>query len=288
MKTKAGVLFFMIILITSFSSALLVDSVLTNPSEISPGEVSTIRIILENNQGEDVEEVSILLDLKEVPFAPHQSSSEFSIGKIRKERTDYATFKIKAFSDAEAGIYRIPLKVSYKEKDQVINRESLISIIVNSPPILSSSVEEGFLIKGQENQILVRITNKGLSGVKFLEVEIIQGSDYSLLSPKNSYLGNLDSDDFDSAEFKIYLKENVPTNLRIPVVLSYKDTLNKEFQETTYLSLKAYDKKQAEQMGLIEKSNTLTYVAIAIILILVYLIFRRIRNASKKKREKEV
>ncbi len=287
MNLKIGVLFLLVILLTFNVSALVINSVSSVPEEITPGKVSIIEIGVENNREDDVTDVSVSLNLEEVPFAPDQSSTEFSFDEIKDGKIKYATFKIKALNNAESGVYKVPVEVRYEEDGEIKQRQSLISLTVNSKPIISASLEEALLLKGQENEIVVRVVNKGLSDIKFLEVEVEKGSYYSLLSPENVYIGDLDSDDFDSTDFKIIFKENSPTNLRIPVTLKYRDVLNEEFQETTTIDAKVYSKEQAVQLGLIQQNNTVSYVVIGIVLIIIYLIYRRIRKYYKRKKEKE-
>ena len=288
MNSKISVLILLSILLTFDVSALVIDSVSSVPAEIEPGETSIIEIGVENNRKDDVTDVSITLDLTETPFAPDQSSTEYSFDEIKDGKIKYATFKIKALNDAESGIYKIPVEVSYEEDEEIKQKQSLISLTINSEPIVSASIEEGLLLKNQENEISIRIVNKGLSNVKFLEAEIKKSPYYSIVSPKNTYIGDLDSDDFETADFKIIFKETSPTNLRIPLTLKYRDSLNEELQETINLEAKIYSIEQATQLGLIQQNNTTTYVIAAITLIIVFLIYRRIRKYYKRKKEKEV
>jgi hypothetical protein len=287
MNSKMFSLFLLAVLSMFSVSALIIDSVSSVPGETGPGETSIIEIGIENNREDDVRDVSVSLNLENVPFAPDQSSSEFSFDEIKDGKIRYATFKIKALNNAESGIYKIPIEVTYEEDEEIKQRNSVISLTVNSEPIISASLEEGLLLKGRENEMVVRIVNKGLSDIQFLELEVEKGSYYSLVSPENIYIGGLDSDDFDSAEFRIFFKENSPTNLRIPVTMRYRDALNEEFQERINIDAKVYSTEQAVQLGLIEQNNIITYVVIAAVLIIVYLVYRRIRKSRKRRKEKE-
>jgi len=286
MNKLIGVLFILALLIGN-SSALIISSVSTTPQEIAPGEVSIVEIGVENNGEEDINDVSVSLNLKDIPFAPYLSSSEFNFDEIKNGKTRFADFKIRALSNAQSGIYKMPVSISYSEEGETKERDSLISIAINSQPIIDAQVEEGLLLKGTENTLAVRMVNKGLSDIKFLEIDLEKGSDYSALSPEKVYIGDLDSDDFDSAEFKINIKENSPTNLKIPVTIRYKDSLNKEYEEKINLDAKVYSKEQAIQLGLIQQNNTFIYIVIAVVLIIAYLIYRRVRKRIKRKKEKE-
>ncbi|OGJ19035.1 hypothetical protein A3K73_02265 [Candidatus Pacearchaeota archaeon RBG_13_36_9] len=287
MEVKLVGLILCFLLYLSAASALTINSVLTNPSQIAPGEVSTIELGLENNGEEKVTDVSVSLNLASVPFAPELSSSEFNLDEIKDGRVKYATFKIRALNDAQAGIYKIPVQMSYKEGEEVKTASSLIGLTVNSPPILDVGIEGGLLLKGSENQISVKMINKGLSNVKFLEAELKRASYYSITSPEKVYIGGLDSDDFDSAQFKVYFKENAPSTINMPITLRYMDVLNKEHEETFSLDARVYGQEQAIQLGLIKRNNTYIYVIVVIVLITIYIVYRRIRKAIKRRKEKE-
>src|SRR3989338_3974305 len=115
-RTKTISAFIFILLIgISLASALTINSVSTSPDEVAPGEISKIRIEIVNNGDETVTDVSVSLDLSIVPFAPFDSSSEFSIDEIKKDRTKQADFEISALNDAKSGNYKIPVKISYME-----------------------------------------------------------------------------------------------------------------------------------------------------------------------------
>ncbi len=290
-KIIIAVLMFALYLVgmVSLASALLIEGVSMNPKEIMSGETSEISIEIKNNGEEDIEDVSInlvLIDitgLVDVPFAPFDSSSEISFDEIKDGKTKTAEFEIIALSNAKSGIYKIPVHIEYKEDNETKTKDSLISVVVNSDVILSVDVEDGLLLKGQANELRIEVVNKGLSDVKFLEVEIGGSTYFNILSSKNVYLGDVDSDDFDSVEFKIFFKENVPDSIILPVSISYKDALNNEYTENLNLQVKIYTEKKAIELGLLEKDNTLIYIGLFGGLIVVYIIYRKIKKQRKLK-----
>ena len=268
-------------------SGLLINDVVMNPKVVAPGETSKIILSLDNNGEEDLENVNVLLDLKNVPFAPINSASEYNFDEIKEDRVEKAEFEIITQGDAQTGIYKIPVQISYfieGETEEINKKTSLISIKVNSQPVIGIGVEEGVFIKNQENEINLRTTNKGLGDLKFVEIEIEESIYYNLLSQKQVYIGDLDSDDFESADFKIFFKSNSLNKINLPITIRYKDSLNNEYAEESEIEINVYSIKKAQELGLKEKNNIPTYVAIAIILIIIYLIYRRIKKYLKNKK----
>lgn len=278
-------LFFLMIFLISLTSitltsALVIKSVSMSPEEIAPGGTSNIQIEIKNEGDHDIEDVSVLLDLKDssLPFAPFDSSSEYSFDEIREGKTKTANFKIITLNDAKSGIYKIPLEISYVEKDEAKTKSSLISAIVNSKPIMEVNYEDGLLLKGKNNQLSFRIVNKGLADVRFLEIELGGSTNYGILSQKKAYIGDVDSNDFQTAEYEVFFNENAPGLVNVPISILYRDISNKEYFEDFNLVLKVYSEKQAENLGLLPKSRIGYYITIALAVVIIFFIYRFIKN----------
>jgi len=274
----------------SLASALLIEGVSMNPNEIAPGETSKITIEIENDGDIDIEDVSINLMLidptgfVDVPFAPFDSSSEVGFDEIKEGKSKTAEFEIIALNSAKSGIYKIPLHITYREDSEVKTKDSLISVIVNSEPILGVSVEDGLFLKQQENEVDVKVINKGLSDIRFLDVRIKESVYFDLLSAEEIYIGDIDSDDFDSVEFKIYFKKNSQEEINLPIEISYKDAMNNEYTENFVLPVKVYTRDKAIELGLIEQSRTGLYIGIVVGLFVIYMIYKRIKKSRLKRK----
>lgn len=278
----SAVIFFSIL---SLSSALIVDSVIMDSKSLVPGESRDIEIGLKNNGDNDIEDVSVSIDLSEIPIAPFDSSSEFEIGKINEGKTKYAQFKIYATTDAKSQVYKIPLKITYIEDDVVKSKESLISVSVNSIPEIETNLEENLLLKGEKNDISIKIINKGLSDIKFLEVELDKSPKFDIISTDKVYVGDINSDDFDNIKFTVFLKQNIPDSFELPVKLKYKDSLNNPFEKNVTLKIKVYSREKAVELGLIKKNYYFQIVLVIISLILIFILYR---TWKKKKRNSKI
>ncbi len=298
--TIAVLLGIYVISMLSMTSALTINSVNTNPSEIAPGETSTVDIKLENDGEYNIFDVSVELifrelikdsfgnvaSIEEIPFAPYGSSSEDSFDKIEEGDDETARFKIITLNNAKSGIYKIPVEITYTEESAVKTKNSLISLTVNSEPIIGASLEDGLLLKEKENEVNIKIVNKGLSDVKFLEIDLGSSTYYDILSTKNVYIGDIDSDDFDTVDFNVYFKANAPNSINLPVIITYKDVLNKEHIENFNLQVRVYTEDKAIELGLLEKSKTMMYVGIIVGLIVLYIIYKKIKKYRKLKKVK--
>lgn len=270
------------------ANALTINSVSTSPSEVSPGGKSTISIGIKNNDDFDIEDVSVALDFSNVPFAPYNSGSDYTINELLEGKTKTAQFDVIALNNAVSGIYKIPVKIEYRELDQADGtpnkvKTSLISIMINSEPILDVSAEDGLLLKNQKNKISVRIVNKGLSDVKFLEIEGQGSTSSNILSQSKIYVGDVDSNDFQTAEFEVFFSQTSGNSVTIPFTITYKDISNKEYSETYDVVFKVYSNEQAVQLGLVQKSFTGIIVLVVVILVILFFIIRTIIRRRKAK-----
>lgn len=265
-------------------SALTIDSVAI-ANEIQPGKTTRITLGIENGADEDVQDVSVTLDLSNVPFAPFDSASEYSIEEIEEDDTEYAEFELIALNNAQAGIYKIPVRITYIQDGDDKIKNSLISIVVDSKPEISASVEDSLLLKGTDNEFFIKITNKGLSDAKFVEIEVGQGQ-YQLLVGSSHYIGDIDSDDFDSVKLNAFFKDNIGNNINMPVTVIYRDDLNKEYREVFNLNLHVYTENRAVELGLMEKQVGSGYIVGLVFIVILYLVYRRLKKKLKVKNSK--
>jgi len=278
------IIFILIVISINTVQALIIESVTTDKLEVTHGDITEIEISLKNNGDVDIERISVNLDLANLPFAPFDSSTDFSIDEIREDKIKNARFKLIVLNDAQPTIYKIPIKISYSEEDssEIITKTSLISLKVVSKPILGINKEKYLLLKGEVNDLSIKIVNKGLSNVRFLELEIQPSNNFQLLTTNKVYIGDLDSDDFDSVTMNLVISENSPNRINVPLVMKYKDPLNKEYIENVSLQFEVYERKKAIELGLIKKSYTKEILILIIILIVFYFLYKYIKRRLKK------
>ncbi len=272
----------------NFISALRVDFI--DAQSILPGESSRLFIGIENDGDDDIRDVSVELDFTELPFAPFNSNSEYGINEIRDGKTEVAMFEIIGLN-AKSGIYKIPLKISYKIEDEttIHTKESVISLVVDSIPIIKASprIEEGvILLKGKSNEILIDILNKGLSDVQFAEVEI-RNSIYFNSLKTIEYIGDINGDDYEYVNFMIYFKENAPRTVSIPIIIRYQDIFNKQYEKELVVKVNTYTLQEAIDEGLIAKDYKPMMIGGVAVLIIVFIIYRKIKKWLKNKNKKD-
>lgn len=299
-KTITGLaLIFLAVLVLPMMSALVISNVQANPDEVAPGDTIRVSLEIENELGKDTESIIVSLQLgglidptsgmvisEPAPFAPYGSSTDEVIEELDDGDEETVTFNLIALSDAEAGTYKIPVVINYEVAGvPQTPKTSFIGITVNAEAELDVNYE-GELIKGQKREIDVRVTNTGLTGVKFLSIGVREVEGITIVGMKNIYIGDIESDDFDSADFKIYTKSKAGETINLPVTLTYRDATNKPQTETVILELTTYSKDEAIKLGLIQPNYTPYYLGGILVLIVLWVVYRKIKKRRRNKKNR--
>lgn len=288
MKTKFLILLTALFLAQIYlASALTVDSVTSNPKEIQPGEKFSLDLKIENNLNQNIENVVVSLDLsKTLYFAPYQSSNEVRIESINQDDSEKANFDLIASSDAISGTYTIPVKITYDLSSGTNGtpEDFIISATISAKPNIEVSSENNILIKGTSGKLTVKIINSGLGGSKFLSINIQQVSGIRITSPGSVYIGNIDSNDFDTADFNVFVDSNALSSINVPVEITYLDSSNNEVTEDKTILINTYTQKEAISLGLVSKNNSFLIIISLVGVLVLFLIYRRIRKRNRNKR----
>ncbi len=257
---------------------LEIADVKTNPTSVAPGEKITLIMTLKNAAESEIRDIIVRLDLSNLPFAP-ESVTEQEISSLGNEKTQEAQFNLIALSSAEIMVYKVPVQISYGDEfGQQYSREDFVSIEVYEKPIIDMVLDKDSLIMGMPSKLDLKILNKGLAKVSFVEVKILQ-SNYEIQGADSDYIGTIESDDYGSAEFTITPKQK---DTLIQVSIEYRDSNNKKYSEIKTLNAQAYTAQEAQRLGLLPSFPWLAVlIVLVIIAVIVFFIVRRNRKKRK-------
>jgi len=276
MDKKILIVIFIIFTSFNFISALSVDA---DYISIYPGEEGKIGIDLKNNDNFDIEFISIELNLGTIPFIA-VGSSEKSIDEIGEDDKESVTFTIKPSTGIIPGDYEIPYTLKYTNVDTevVTTKTGSFGLRINAKTELAFSAEPKNNIIDQQGKIILKVVNKGLGDVKFVSVQIFpQG--YDLLSPDIVYIGSIASDDSDTASFDVFFNTLSPS---VYARISYKDLDNNDQFKIVTLPINIYSEKKALELGIIQKNNTILYAGVFVVLVIIWIVYRKIKKRNKK------
>jgi hypothetical protein len=271
--------FFLLVLTIGFAAGIIVDS---DYETIYPGESEEIILEIENNENFDIEDVSLALDLSDLPFTTI-GSSEKDVDDIDEDDDEKVSFNLRASIDITPGDYNIPYILKYVNAENAsedFNKTGSFGLRVSAKTDLDFVVDvQDNAIVGEKGEISLEIINKGLGEIKSVSVQIFpQG--FELLSKEKIFVGTIDADDSDSATFDVIYKT---TNPILSAKVEYKDFDNKDQTETINLSFKVYTKEKALELGILQRPNYLVYLIIGI-LVIAYIIHRILKKRKRKNR----
>lgn len=277
------------------SSTLLLNNIVTNPEIVVPGNSVTLAFDLENNDNSAVKNVNVKLDLSSetLPFSVLQTGSEIEVNSINSNNNKKFEFNLVSFNDASPGYYKVPLIITYEDENTMsYTKNELIPFVLGDEAKLSYFIDKDDNFRfNEENRLSINLVNRGLTEIKFIEVEIntekLKKQGVNLLSSHRYYVGNLDSDEATSADFDIKIKDinnivesiNInELNLEIPITIVYSDFLNREkrIEDTLYLDL-----SKDTLVSNMQKQGNSSIIILAVVMIVIVIFFMR-RHKNKK------
>ena len=225
--------------VRALDANLAIISVETNPETILPGQVFDLKIRVKNMADSVIKDVSLGLDmllstisggsaaasksdiLDALPFAPLRSASEKRIRSIEPGSEVVFTYSLIAYADAQAKVYKVPIVLGFYDlQGNEYSKTDVVGVVVSAKPdiyvVLDRATAKQTASRGE---VTLRFVNKGLTDVKFVDVILERSDDYDVLSSEEVYIGNIDSDDYETADFDIFVKGEGES---IPLRVSYE------------------------------------------------------------------
>jgi len=260
---------------------LFVSSVESDPSTVSPGEDFRLSITLENSADSLMRNINLKLNLSsDTPFAPSKSTSRKQIYQLDSKSARVVDFDMIALPDAEGGIYKVPLSISFTdETGNITSSEEIISVRVSSDPDLLVTID-GYSINEEQksgdksSDLSVRVTNRALTDIKLVSAKAFEVEGIEILSEPEVYVGNIDSDDYEVADFKIKVS-SYDKIIDIPIELTYRDATNVQHKETYIINLRTNKKGLAATILLSLLNFIVTISIIALLVLGVYWFYKR-------------
>jgi len=267
------------VFVQTHDSILSVEKVSSQPETFVPGKVTKVTFELKNMADSFLSDVNVKIDLSNasLPFAPVDSTTEKRIYIIESGKTVFLNFSLAALPDATAGIYKIPVVISYTDGTGTdYSRTDIVSLIVGDKPSLTIYIYSSQILKaGESGQIKMTVINDGLTDIKFLNIELEDSSSFSKISNDNVYIGNLDSDDTDSVTFEIYVNPTNEKSVALPLQLTYMDKNNNEYTDQENIQLRLYSDDEIAKYGLRESSNLMWIIGLIVLAGIGYFVYKR-------------
>jgi hypothetical protein len=257
---------------------LTISSVVTNPAELVPGKSGEIKVGITNYAKFTMRNVKLTLPTSATSFTGFDSGADRFISSIGPGQTVYETFKVLVSGSATSKVQDTAITMTYEDEIGTSYSKTInVGLIINEHPQYLVNVEESTIFyQGQTGNVVFSIANTGTSEMKFAILELLPADDeeYEIISAPKVYVGNLESDDYETITYKVHVnsvEESVPFKLQ----LSYKDTINAEYNDNIVLHYKVYSKSKAASYGLAVVPGIGSYMMylMVFVLVIVFTIF---------------
>ncbi len=231
--------------VRTHDAILNVKKVSYAPDPMPPGKKTVLSIELENMADSLLKDIKISLNLitilqsttsvsyTELPFSCFGTTNQQVIKNIGAGKTNTVEFTLIPNPDAGSDVYKIPITIEYSDElGTNYSKSEVISVIVGDEPILEPLIDStSIYMKGQVGEVDISFVNKGTTDVKLLDVELKESNYVKVISSPKVYLGNIDSDDYEMAEFKVYV--NDLDDSRVPLIINYNylDPNNNQYEK---------------------------------------------------------
>jgi len=280
------------IYIQTKDATLTIDNVQVNPKEISPGSNGDVTITVKNNAPALMTDLDLKLQLQAViggtlvdlPFAPIDSVTEQKIYQINPGQSADFTYTLRAYPDAVSKVYKIPFTLTYYDSlGNQKNKTDFIGVVINSVPDVSVLIDKTDITEEKKSgSITLKVVNKGLSDVKFLNIVIQKSPDFDLLSTSDtSYVGNLVSDDYQTVDYSLNVK-STKSVISVPVNVQYRDSNNNFYDKNLSIDLNLVDASKLNSGSDIAGYSWLTIIIVILIIGGIWYYFRRRSKKNKK------
>ncbi len=225
-------------------AVLVVDSYKVTPSPVIPGQTAIVELELRNAGRLAVKNVDVSIDLTDEKFSTIGTGTKQRVSYIGIGETEKVTFQLASDTSTEVKVYNIPVTFGYvDERNTAYSDTAKISLVVNAKPEISLTVDATkFDKKTKPGTVSLKVVNKGVVNLKYVTVKLVSTDQYDVLSPSNeAYVGNLDSDDFETVDFIIKPLAESP---RLSVQLEFKDPYNLDFSQQYDLPLRIITDKE--------------------------------------------
>lgn len=251
------------------------DSALT---VIEPGRSANVKFTVINSGNSAMQDVNVKLKLtgEDVPFAPLGMTTEKKIRLIEAGKEADVVFSLIALPDADAGVYKVPIDIKYYDEfGYLYNVTDLIGLVIGSEPKISLEIESTELTTSTKTgNLVLKIVNYGTTDIKFARVKLAESEDYEIISSSETYIGDIDSDDYETAEFRLKMLEK---SADINVVLDYRDANNVDYSEEQSITINLYS---PGELG-IQQSKAWVWIVLILIAVGAYFGYKRYKKAKK-------
>jgi hypothetical protein len=217
-------------------------------SLLRAGETTKFRVSVGNVGGGTARQVTVNLNAT-APLTVLKSSSTY-LGDMSGQKSETLTWELYVDSAATPKAYTIPVEIRYTDRDGTAQTsgKALGVKVQGSPQVLVNVDSFDDLKGGMAGKVTLSVANRGFVEAKFLSLSLSDTDQYTVTSKNDVYIGNLASDDFQSEDFKVSVKDGVRGKVPLKAKVEYTEENNNQVhsdEATVYINVLSPDEYEA-------------------------------------------
>jgi len=266
-----------------FGHVIVIRNISTSPETLVPGESSVLKMIIENTADDFVNDVVITFNSTD-EIALINDFSRRKISRLESGESKEITFDIIVLPNIDEGVYKPGIIVEYVNRvgeERIDSGE--IGLVVKAAPKIFAKVESSEIhSKNKIGEVSITFVNNDVADLKFLTIELLESEDYKIINSDKEYVGDLDSDDFESIDFRLSVKSK-KDKITLPLKITYTDALNNKKSENIETTLNIYT---AKELGISSGSNSTAIISVLILAGILFYFYRKYRKKKKAKQKR--
>jgi hypothetical protein len=247
------------------------------PDSLKPGENETITFTLKN-RGETVNNIVLTWRDTSGNILPLGSDNRKMIPAIGSNAVYLVPVNVVVSPGTKQGIYLLSIGLSYDDQTGTEqNTSSILGLkIIGDFKFIVSIESQSLVAPGMSGIVDVKVANAGTQEAQFLTINILKSDPIVKINPAVIYVGNLESDDYDTEKIGFSVADTPPGEYPLKLDISYKDLYGNEYSDQYSLDVTVSSKEFVAS----QKSDN-SWLLYIIIVIIAYVLYRKFR---KKKR----
>ena len=258
---------------------LVVRDARIDPDEVAPGRRFTVSLDIENLGTARLRNVRVTSNVDGTPFSPFGSANGRLVREIPAGTSATVDFEFFTAPGVTLGVERLPFTIEFS--DSIGNQFSLPATvgvpIDEAPSYLLNLEQSNVYTPGSRGEVVVSISNTGSSPLNFVVLSVADSDDYEVLGARQTYLGNLLSDDFETGQFRVFVDRDAES-LDLDVTVSYRTAYGEQMVEQRTVSVPLYSSERARELGLVDGNGSggfVTFIVVVLIAIGGFVWWRR-------------
>ena len=180
------------------------------------------------------------------------------------------------------GLEEVEKKQKKEQKEKAAEKKMLKKKEIKKEvePVKKTSPAKALKVKPKEvkvksrGKVTVSVSNVAPLDAKFVNLELLDSKYYQVISQKSIYIGDLESDDFDTVEYDIYAKKTKDWKVPLDFLVRYKDAYNNELEYKKTLYLETYSYFGQLKYGIKSPKGIFRFIIFVAIIVFLYYFFR--------------